>query len=537
MSSNKKKIMIIGLDGATWRIFDPVIAAGRMPNLKRLRDGGCRGVLRSTEPPVTPAAWSTMITGVNPGKHKVFSFERFDLKTNRLHFTNSNSIKCETMWSYLSRQGYKVASLNVPQTYPPYKVNGVIVSGYGCPGKKFDYTYPPELKERINTEIPDYDMALHWQKGDLNDNELFAANMDYCKRSFDAIYDLAQLAERDYGWDVMLAEIQQTDLMEHHIYKYLTPDGWEKDHAKGERVKNMLDHLDGVIGKLAGMAAGPDDLVIVASDHGLTAGIAKIKPNNLLRDWGYLKRLSPLKYTARRLKRNILRLLGKKMRSGRGSADIIEKLLLEPSKTKAFVAHTAQHAYIYLNVKDRQQGGIVTEGYEYDRIIEELKEKFLAVRDPQTDKPVFADAKTAVEMFGVDGETAQEAGDLVLVGAEGYLPIRSLRGESFIEPSTNDAGGTHSYDGMYLFNGGDVKPGSRIDADIADIAPTVYAALVVELPGNLDGKIIQGGFVEDLKSTTTDDNESKATPSEVGRMTAEEEQLISQRLTDLGYLE
>lgn len=119
-----------------------MIAQGMLPHVQKLREHGCSGVLHSTEPPLTPPAWTTLMTGVNPGKHQAFSFERYDGQSNCSQFTSSKSIAVETMWTYLSRLGYKVASLNLPQIYARM---GVALPGH-LDGKVMAETFAEEIK-------------------------------------------------------------------------------------------------------------------------------------------------------------------------------------------------------------------------------------------------------------------------------------------------------------------------------------------------------------------------------------------------------
>ena len=72
--STGARTLIVGIDGATWDVIDPLMAAGRMPNLARLVKEGARAPLNSTTPPMTLPSWSSMLTGTNPGKHGIFDF-------------------------------------------------------------------------------------------------------------------------------------------------------------------------------------------------------------------------------------------------------------------------------------------------------------------------------------------------------------------------------------------------------------------------------------------------------------------------------
>src|SRR5829696_555794 len=115
------KLLILGLDGATFDLIRPWAAAGHLPNLARLMDEGVQANLASTLPPVTSPAWPTFMTGTNPGKHGVFDF----IQPTGANFTlvNATRIKQPTIWQRLSQAGRRVGVLNVPVTYPPQPLN------------------------------------------------------------------------------------------------------------------------------------------------------------------------------------------------------------------------------------------------------------------------------------------------------------------------------------------------------------------------------------------------------------------------------
>jgi predicted AlkP superfamily phosphohydrolase/phosphomutase len=126
-------IAIVGLDGATWDLAAPLMARGDMPVLRGLTERGSSGVLRSTVPPVTFPAWSSFMTGTNPGKHGVFDFTRRVLGSYEIAFVSSRDRRVPTIWKLLSDAGRRVAVLGVPTTCPPEAVNGVMVGGFDSP--------------------------------------------------------------------------------------------------------------------------------------------------------------------------------------------------------------------------------------------------------------------------------------------------------------------------------------------------------------------------------------------------------------------
>ncbi|MHC4647129.1 MAG: alkaline phosphatase family protein, partial [Planctomycetota bacterium] len=136
------KVLIIGLDGATWDVLDESLLEHHMPNLGKLKGQGYSGILHSTEPPITPAAWTTCITGCNPETHGIAGFRRYSPEDDSIGIGNATDSLVPNMWQELSAQGFKVASINVPWTYPCQEVNGIMVAGYGCPGPQSSFTYP-----------------------------------------------------------------------------------------------------------------------------------------------------------------------------------------------------------------------------------------------------------------------------------------------------------------------------------------------------------------------------------------------------------
>ena len=151
--SDFNKLMVIGLDGGTWDAFDRFIELGYMPNLARLKERSANGVLNSTILPFTMPAWTTFFTGRNPGSHGIMSFwqqepEGYNLD-NVGEFVNSTILGPANLWSLMSRKGRKLIVINVPLTYPPQPINGVMVTGMLTPPDAENMTYPPELKHEL----------------------------------------------------------------------------------------------------------------------------------------------------------------------------------------------------------------------------------------------------------------------------------------------------------------------------------------------------------------------------------------------------
>src|SRR3989339_1718692 len=128
-----RKVCVIGLDGATFALIKPWVEEGKLPHFKRLMEEGSFGDLESTIPAHTPIAWTTSVTGQNAGHHNLYTFFRLDRENYRRKLTNHGDRRAKAVWNVLSEEGKRVCVVGVPFTYPPEKVNGVMVSGTPLP--------------------------------------------------------------------------------------------------------------------------------------------------------------------------------------------------------------------------------------------------------------------------------------------------------------------------------------------------------------------------------------------------------------------
>jgi len=244
-----RRVLIIGLDGATFDVLKPMMGAGRMPRLKALVEAGASGVLRSTTPPITPAAWTTFMTGKGPGVHGIIDFERYDVRTNQLSF---NSTLCldnvRSIWQILGDRGLTVGSVNVPMTYPPVPVNGFMVSGFETPSIEADFTYPASLKQDILRRFPDYSYATRWRRKAGGGDDLFAENLDYIKGSFGQGAQLTRFCGDKYDWDVLMVVFKLVDNLQHKTWKYLDPRTRDRDPHRANLVAGCFNVLDSAVG-------------------------------------------------------------------------------------------------------------------------------------------------------------------------------------------------------------------------------------------------------------------------------------------------
>jgi len=146
------KTLLIGLDGATFDVLNPMMQMGAMPFLQSFFEQGVRANLRTIVPALTPPAWTSLVTGRKPGQHGVFDFFRMESAESRhIRFFTSHDVQCETIWSLASGQGMRVTSLNFPGMFPPPRISGNVVPGW-VPWKQLRLAcWPQDLFDRLKT--------------------------------------------------------------------------------------------------------------------------------------------------------------------------------------------------------------------------------------------------------------------------------------------------------------------------------------------------------------------------------------------------
>ena len=200
-----KRTVLIGLDGATFTVLDALMQNGIMPFLKEFVASGVRAELKSIVPPLTPPAWTSLMTGRSPGQHGIFDFfRRESLQSHQIRFPDARDVRQETIWSMVSRQGQRVTVLNFPLTFPTPPINGYLVPGWmtwrtlpiGC--------YPSELYQRLKT-IPGFnrrELAM--------DITLEEKAIEGCRQ--DEYEDLISLhIRREQQWFQVLRTLTQED--------------------------------------------------------------------------------------------------------------------------------------------------------------------------------------------------------------------------------------------------------------------------------------------------------------------------------------
>jgi predicted AlkP superfamily phosphohydrolase/phosphomutase len=585
-------VTVLGLDGATLDLIRPCVERGELPGFARLLREGAWGALRSTIPCDSPAAWTSFATGVNPGRHGVFGFMARRRGAYQYDIGSSALFRSPALWEIASRQGLRVGVLNVPFTYPPQPVNGYMVGGMMTPDRHSAFTWPPELRDELLREFPDYPLShrLGRMQSGVPGATLvrdYAATIAARERAMD------WLAAK-YAPDLSIAVFTVLDRLQHFLWADMDARHPAHDPAgpreRREAIAAAYARLDGVVAR-ALERAGRDSLVIVLSDHGFESVARTFHVNVWLAERGWLAltdrpRGEPGGWTKRwtQAARRLLRPIP-------GTARLRERLRARRLLSEAFVraidwprtrAWFGPDRGLWINVAGRDPLGCVQPGEEYERARPELIGALEALVDPETGHRLIRAAHRKEAIYA--GPALDDAPDIILeparhpsdpsgryilterLGREWHR-LATCRGPAarFVGPSA-PISGNHTPEGIIMLWGKGVRAGTRLEgARIIDVSPTILHIMGMAGAEAMDGRVlaeafeeasppflspprtggksvsppsaggIKGGEPGILQAALKCELRTPETPQPV--LTDDERRLLEERLKDLGYLD
>ncbi len=283
------RLLIIGLDGVSWNVLKPMIEAGHMPFLESEIEKGKAGVLRSTEPPITPTAWTSFQTGLTPEEHGIFGFRGFHMENGRLRnsIRTASSVTARRIWDILSKKGRRICLLNLPLTYPPFPVNGIMVSGFPVPGPECEFTYPAEFKRELFSVIPGF-QVMQTGMGAMQRGMKVDDVVGWWTKLIDQKAGLARHLLKKEPWDVFMVHFQETDLLQHFLWHLIDRTHPEHDPGGFARVGRFYNELDRRLSEITGAARGKGFSVMMLSDHGFQRADYSVNLNSWLYQKGYI---------------------------------------------------------------------------------------------------------------------------------------------------------------------------------------------------------------------------------------------------------
>lgn len=536
MTKNRKRVLVIGLDGFTWDLGRGFTAEGIMPNLARLVQDGCHGTLESVVPYETGPAWSSFQTGCYPVKTGIFAFHGYSKKTKQVKLNSFTEIKVPTIWELLSSEGKKVVSVNMPMTSPPPHVNGVIVPGLTCPGLSRETVHPPEIYDKYIKSCPNYRIV---NKDTL---ETLLEDVQCSGETEELRCSLALELMKEVDWDLFCIQIQNTDAFQHRNWWALNPSAEGFTEESCCQAIEFYKRIDTILGKLI-QATGESVLTAIVSDHGFCSQKAEIGINAWLVQNGYLhvneeeksgfktlkdklkEAVPPLKYLAGvygNSFRYLKALLGKDKRHYELYSDKVVKHIRETidlDKSLAFCLGGMGGA-LYLTDPSRQDEA------------KEMLERLMEAYGPDSSDPLIASIESLKDSCLEHADSLPDYMIHLMPGVEARI---NPDGKRVVNPGVLNGlqRGTHERSGVFVLHGPKVHRNISFDASIVDIVPTLLSFFSIPVPDHMDGTTLSEAFTETLniQYQTVKISEKKDL-----QYSDTDQSIVEKQLEDLGYL-
>lgn len=452
--SREPRVLVIGLDGATFDVLDPLIAAGKLPHIARLQSEGASGILESVLPSISPPAWTTAVTGVNPGKHNIFDFFHFSKTNGEAMMTSARERRARPLWSVLNSQGMKTGLINIPMTFPPDSVDGFMISGFPFPpNDSSPITFPPTLEK----ELGEYPRDLF---GEALRPGLEAKLLERFHAGLESQLRVAKQLMRSEDWRLFWIVFTGTDKVQHFYWKFADPKIPGHDPLLAERYARSIEdfwlRIDQAVGELI-ETAGEDVNILLVSDHGFSPIYKE------LRLWNWLK--------------------------SEGFVTVNDEDPQKPSITAFPPGPFA--GIVRVNTKGRDFDGRVAPGEQATAVRDAVRAKLEALRDPEDGEPFVERIYNREELF--HGPYAENAPDLIFLERKTRFVGRGGReAPELFGPPSYTFSGFHRPEGILIARGPLVHPNpERGKFSIVDITPTVLWMLDAAAPSDLDGRVME----------------------------------------------
>ncbi|MCL5124401.1 MAG: alkaline phosphatase family protein [Deltaproteobacteria bacterium] len=408
-----KKIAFVGLDGVPYSLLKRFFELQVMPGLNEIASNGTFVPMNSSLPPISSVAWTSFMTGVDPGYHGIFGFTDVANDEIRLELPSFDDIKTPVIWNQYPQK--RSIIINLPFTYPARPLNGILVTGFVSP--IFERAIYP------NTLVP-------WLKsrGYKIDTDNVRARQNRAFLIDDLFFTLQKLEEVVFNfvkqpWDIFIFVIAGTDRLNHFLFDALK----NESHPYHGDTVSYYRKVDSFVSRFF-QRLDSGTRRVVLSDHGFTDLKIHVNLNYLLRILGYLSFKSELP---------------------RDISDINPKSL----------AFAMDPTRIYVNSRSRFKDGTLNESQARE-LVTRLKNELSSFRvselgalpsnlNSDSNDVLFTDVKTKDEIY--KGPQSEFAPDLVVIPKSGYDVKASVNAKTMIHEDIFT--GSHTYDDAFLIVG------------------------------------------------------------------------------------
>ncbi len=546
--SDKKRVLIIGMDGFTWKLGADFMKEGIMPNLASLVEKGASGDLVSVVPYETSPAWTSFQTGCLPGKTGIYGFHNFNRRDSSVKLNNFSRIRVPTLWEIIARANKTCVSINMPLTHPAPQVKGAIIPGMLCPVINDKTVMPGDVYDKYIKPVEGYDIVNMNNTATLDD---FIAAQLAVERAREKV---ALRMIQDIDWDIFSVQIQSTDHVQHDQWYALDREYEGFDDSARKKVIEIYRYCDEFLGRIVEHAE-EKTLIMVVSDHGFCKADAAFRLNIWLRKKGYLK-LQNRPVEQNPSKKGIKEWVKTNIPGARQIAIKIGSML-KPQSRVITPSQAIEKLYCEKDLEklrdivDIERSTALALGClgsliyikgtqaEREETAQRISDGLLKDFGPGSKQEVIESVTLAWKFYGFE-KPAEEMPDLVVKIKEGYYATSTSVGDNEVKPMSyttpyykNKKRGTHSQNGVFVVKGPGVKTGHRTEAHITDITPTVLSYLGLAVPDHADGKVISEIFDQPLPQRTEPMSIDRKEQYEL----AEDQQAeLEQHLADLGYI-
>jgi predicted AlkP superfamily phosphohydrolase/phosphomutase len=460
--SKGEKVFVIGLDCADPHlVFD--LWRDDLPTLSGLMERGGYGLLRSSHPPITVPAWSSMLSSKDPGQLGFYGFRnRADHSYERMRIATNLAVDVDRVWDVLSRVGRRSIIVGVPQTYPVKPLDGICISSFLTPPGGAKWCWPAALKDDIVGVLQGEEFMF--DVGNFRtDNKAWLLEQIYkmADQRFRVIHHLMDTQP----WDLFMFVDMGVDRIHHGFWAFMDPEHirYEPGNPFEDAIHDYYVYIDRELGRLV-EKLDDDTAVLVVSDHGAQRLEGGFCVNEWLKQQGLLV-----------------------LRDQPPGLVSLEKCEVDWGQTKVW-GSGGYYARVFFNVEGREPHGIIPAA-QYESFRAEMIQRFEATTDHQGNLL----NTVALRPQGLYREVRNIAPDLIVYfGNLGWRSVGSL-GFDAIHTFENDTGpddANHAQNGMVILYdpardlGGRCLEGLQLEC----IAPTILRLLGEDVPASMEAE-------------------------------------------------